>query len=125
MINDIEIYKGWLIAKHGEKKHRKTAVQVAKDFGITRNGLYEIVRRIETGNMAKVRRCSESSRLDCLWEYKYKPRYLAIPTGRQAFSVSLIKKLIWEMYEEDKFPISRIASLTGKDRSTVIHHLTK
>ncbi len=116
---DIEVYRAYILAKADPKK---TVVSVARDFGITRNVLYEIVRRIENGNTAKIRRCTEKARIDCLWEYKYKARFLAIPKDRRESSVLALRSLIKEM-NADEFTVSDIAARIGKDRSTVIHHL--
>lgn len=120
-MNEIEIYKAYIEAKTDKKR---TIIQVAKDFGITRNGLYEIVRRIENGNTSKIRACTEKSRLDCLWTYKYKARFLSLPNNRKESTVEMLTKIIKEM-KKDKFSVSLIASLIGKDRSTVLHHLEK
>lgn len=119
MVDEIQIYQAYLQTK---ERNGKTAVQVARDFGITRSGLYEIVRRIENGNVAKIRRCTEQSKLDCLWEYKYKARFAAIPKDRKATSVNVLRALIRDMHK-DEFPIAQIASRIGKDRSTVLHHI--
>lgn len=120
-IDEIAVYRAYTEAKSDGKK---TVTQIAKDFGITRNGLYQIVRRIENGNPSKVRECTEKSRLDCLWEYKYKARFLAIPNNRKESTIEMLTKLIKEM-RKDKFSTSAIASLIGKDRSTVLHHSEK
>jgi len=116
---DVRIYRAYVAAKADPKK---TAISVAKEFNITRNGLYEVVRRIENGNVAMIRRCTEESRLDCLWKYKYEARFEAIPKGRKGGSVAALRVLISDMYK-DNFPVVRIASLISKDRSTVLHHL--
>lgn len=119
MADEIAVYKAYLLTK---TEKGKTAVQVARDFGITRSGLYEIIRRIENGNVAKIRRCTEQSKLDCLWEYKYKARFAAIPKDRKAASVDALRLLIRDMHKE-KFPIANIAARIGRDRSTVLHHI--
>lgn len=119
MADEIAIYQAYLLTK---TEGGKTAIQVARDFGITRSGLYEIVRRIEHGNPAKIRRCTEKSKLDCLWEYKYKARFAAIPKDRKEGSVVALRSLIKDMHK-DKFPVAHIATRIGKDRSTVLHHI--
>lgn len=116
---DTEVYRAYILAKADPKK---TVVSVARELGITRNVLYEIVRRVEHGNTAKIRKCTEKSRLDCLWEYKYKARFLAIPKDRKEGSVLALRALIKEMHTDD-FGVSDIAARIGKDRSTIIHHL--
>lgn len=116
---DIDIYRDYVLAKSDPKL---TVISVAKKHGITRNVLYDIVRRIENGNVAQLRRCTEKSRMDCLWEYKYKPRFLAIPRDRKESTVLMLRKLIREM-DKDGFKVSHISTRIGKDRSTVLHHL--
>lgn len=119
MVDEIAVYRAYIEAKADPKI---TITSVAKDFGITRAGLYEIVKRIENGNVAKIRRCTEQSRLECLWEYKYKARFQAIPKDRKPSSVNALKELINDM-NKDNFPILTIAWRIGKDRSTVLHHI--
>lgn len=121
MNRDAEIYKAYLGAKNSKNM---TVVSVARSFGITRNGIYEIIRRVEGGNIAKIKSCTERSRLDCLWEYKYKTRYMAIPKDRKEVTVDALIKIIKEM-SADKFPIARISRHLRKDRSTILYHLEK
>ncbi len=122
MINEIEVYRAYIEAKSAKPK--RTAMSVATQFGLSRGGLYEIVNRIENGNASMIRRCTESSRLDCLWEYKYKAQFLAIPDDRKEATIEMLTKLIKDM-SADRFPTVNIAARVGRDRSTVIHHLEK
>jgi len=117
--NEIKIYQAYVLMK---TDHSKTVQEVANEFGITRNGVYEIVRRIEGGNVAKIRKCKAEANLQCLWEYKYKARYLALPKDRKESTIKALQTLIKEM-AKDTFPVAQIARRIGKDRSTVIHHL--
>ena len=121
MYRDIQIYRAYIEAKSDPKK---TAADVARRFKITRNALYSVISRIENGSPLKLRLCTEKSRLECLWKYKYLGRFAAIPTDRKPASVAALSKLIKEMKGDD-FPVLRIAALIGKDRSTVLHHLEK
>lgn len=118
-IDEIEVYRAYIRAKGDPKT---TVTDVANDFMITRTAVYDIVKRIENGNVSKIRRCTENSRVDCLWEYKYKARFLAIPKDRKVGSVNALRALINDM-KGDKFPVSKISTLTGKDRSTVLFHI--
>lgn len=120
-VDEVALYKAYIEAKNTKGK---TIISVATDFGISRWGLYEIIRRIESGNVSKIRRCTEKSRLNCLWQYKYKARFMAIPNNRKEGNVVMLTKLIQEMSADD-FPTSEIATLINKDRSTVLHHLAK
>jgi predicted transcriptional regulator len=119
MINEVEIYRAYIEAKADPKK---TVTAVAEQFNITRAGLYEIVKRIEKGNVSKIRTCTEKSRLDCLWEYKYKTRFEAIPKDRKDSSIVALKSLIKDMHK-DNFTTLRISVQIGKDRSTILHHI--
>ena len=119
-MNDVKIYKEYIQTKSGEK----TATQVARDNEITRRQLYDVVERVEKGNIFKIKTCTRLSRLDCLWEYKYKVKFAVIPKNRKAATVRMLEKLFKEM-KADKFLVSSIAFYTGKDRATVLHHLNK
>lgn len=119
-INEIEVYQAYILAKQDPKR---TVSDVANSFGITRNAIYEVVRRIEGGNASKIRKCKAQANLDCLWEYKYKARFLSIPKNREKITVEMLKNIIKEM-KEDGFTVTQIARRTGKDRSTVLHHLS-
>lgn len=118
-VDEIAVYRAYIEAKADPNR---TVAEVATVFGITRSGLYDIVRRIENGNVAKLKRCTEQSKLDCFWEYKYKARFSAIPKDRKEGSVVVLRKLIGDMHK-DGFSISGIAERVGKDRATVLHHL--
>jgi predicted transcriptional regulator len=117
--DEIAVYRAYIRAKANPKAK---VLDVANDFGLTRAGVYDIVRRIENGNVSKIRKCTEASKLSCLWEYKYKARYLSIPEGRTKESVEMLKVLIKDMFV-DGFTAHKISSFTGKDRSTIIHHI--
>jgi predicted regulator of amino acid metabolism with ACT domain len=121
MDRDIRIYRDYLVAKHSPEV---TLTSVAKKHGITRNGLYHIVHRIENGNAAKINQELKRLRLAIFWKYKYQTRVLALMDNRQAGNVIELKKLIKEM-AKDEFSVSYIAEMTGKDRATVLHHLEK
>lgn len=120
-VNHIEVYKAYLEAKNDPKK---TITQVAKDFGITRRNLYVLVKRIESGDTRKVKECTERSRLECLWKYKYHPLFIAIPSNQKPGSTAALGRLIKEMLK-DGFSIRRISSLIKKDRATVLYHSNK
>ena len=119
MTNEVGIYRAYIEAKEDPKQ---TITAVAEKFNITRAGLYEIVKRIEKGNPSKIRICTERSRLDCLWQYKYKARFEAIPKNRNKGSIIALKSLIKDMHADD-FPTLRISVSLGKDRSTILHHI--
>ena len=115
----IAVYKAYLHAKFDPKK---TVTDVANEFGITRASVYAVVRHIEKGDPVKVKRCTSNSAFDCLWEYKYKDRLLVIPHDRKTGSVEMLRALIKDMHKEG-FSVSKIASLTWRDRATVLYHI--
>lgn len=119
-LTDIQIYRAFLDAKSDPTK--KTSDLPAK-LGITHWKLYNVVNRIKKGDMVKINRCTTLGRWECLWEYKYKIRYQALPKGRKAATIAELRELIREMRYTDQFPQSLIAKLMKKDRSTIIHHL--
>jgi len=118
-VDYIKIYRAYIQAKNDKKK---TIIQVANELGIARSSLYEIVRHIENGDITQIRKCTKQSRLNCLWEHKYKIFYEALPKNKKVQTVEVFKKLIRDMHK-DGFGVSLIAELTGKDRSTVLYHL--
>lgn len=121
MDQDIEIYRDYLIAKHDPKV---TISSVAVKHGITRNGLYEMIKRMENGNVAKIKQALRDARYKVYWDYKYKARFLALPKDRKPHTIIELRKLINDM-AKDEFGVSKVSELIGKDRSTVLHHLEK
>lgn len=118
-LDNIAVYKAYIRARYDPKK---TVTDVANEFGITRATVYEIVRNIEHGNPVKIKRCIAGSRLNCLWENKYKSQFMVIPKDREKESVKALRTLIKEMHK-DGFNVLKIASLITKDRSTVLYHI--
>lgn len=115
---DSQVYYAYIEAKRTGKK---TAIQVARELGITRDCLYKTVTRVALGNQKQIKICTEEYRMDCLWRWKYRARFLAIPKTRQRFVVDMLKKLMRDM-KKDKFSESDISRFTEKDRATVRHH---
>lgn len=118
-IDHIAVYKSYFHAKFDPKK---TVSDVANEFGITRASVYAIVKHVEKGDPVKVKRCTSNSAFSCLWEYKYKDRFLVIPHDRKNESVEMLRALIKDMHK-DGFPVSKIASLIWRDRATVLYHI--
>lgn len=113
----LQIYKEYI-----SKPKNLKVEDLAKKFGIKKAWLYQIIKQVEEGDLKKINVCTESSRLNCLWVYKYKTQYDAIPKGRSKESITLLKKLILAM-KKDKFTKSLIAKLLKKNHTTIIHHL--
>lgn len=121
MDKDIEVYRAYIAAKSDKNV---TVSVIAKKFKITRSTVYDIVKRITKGSPSQLKACTERSRLDCLWQYKYRAQYFSLPKDRKPATIEALKKLVLDM-RKDKFAIARISTLIGKDRSTVLHHLEK
>lgn len=118
---DIKIYKDFLEAKYNPNV---TVTSVAKKHGITRNGLYELVARVEGGSESKILKELERARLDILWKHKYQARIQALPSEQKHYSGEVIRQILKEM-QADGFPQTEIAKYVGRQRSTVIYHLNK
>lgn len=120
MTNKEQVYKDYINAKL-----KKLPIEsVYTKHKITKQGMYFIIRKIENGNVPQIKLCTERSKFLCIWEHKYKLRVELLPNNREGGTILLLKKVIAEMKEEG-FKPKMIASLIGKDRTTVIHHLRK
>lgn len=119
MEKKIKIYKEYIKAKENGSK---TAKDVAKDFGITRSALYLIIKEVENGNQHKIKTCTAKSRLECLWEYKYKTLYEVLPKNQKPETMKKLREIISAMFS-DKFNVSDISERLKKDRATVLYHL--
>ena len=120
ILREMRIYSAYLEAKADPDRHVK---DLCKRFTLSRNTLYQIVRRVRYGNPGRIKSCTEKGRLQCLWVYKYEMRYLVLPKNRKAGTVLELQSIIRGM-RRDKFPIVVIGRLLKKDRSTIIHHLS-
>lgn len=119
-INDIKIYKRYLEVKTGNGKVN----DIFKEFGISRTSLYDAIRRVQNGNIAAMKRALKACYLECFWEYKYKPRFLALPNNQKPETLAEFRRIISEM-KDDKFPVTEIAHRLQKVRSTILYHLSK
>lgn len=119
MADSVKIYKAYIEAK---ANRTPTITDLAKSFGITRNALYMKVKEVETGKTKKIEKCTEQSRLECLWKYKYETIFKTIPRDRKASTVERLRKMINDM-AKDGFDVTLIARKIKKERSTVIHHI--
>lgn len=116
---DAEVYRDYIEADAADRG----IGDVLLKHGISRSHLYDIVRRVRHGNPGKIKRDMDKARLTALWEHKYQARFLSLPKNRNAETVVELRALIRDM-NKDKFPQQQIATLLGKDRSTIIHHLS-
>lgn len=120
MNNDVQIYKKYLETKATNGR----VGNLLREFSISRTQLYNVIGRVRNGDTKALRRCLEGSHFECLWEHKYKARFLALPDDRSASTVKELQEIIYGM-KDDHFPIYLIAEKTQKERSTVLHHLAK
>jgi len=118
---DLKLYKAYI---ENQITGKFNMSKIAEDFGISRTLMYYRISRIENGNQSKIKTCSENSRLDCLWKYKYKDRFSIIPDNRKKQTVILLKGIIREMKAEG-FTDQKIAHFIKRNRATVTHHLKK
>ena len=119
MINkEYRIYWRWK-----SKANKEKVGVILREFSISRSYFYDVIKRIEKGDTAKIKKCLKKGHFACLWSFKYQPRYLCLPKNRGKATIQELKTIIAGM-KKDKFPIAQIAFLLGKkDRSTIIHHL--
>ena len=118
-INEVEVYRAYLKAK-GTKGYSVT--KLSKKLGIPRATLYVIVNKIEKGDEKQLNRCTEQSKYDCIWKYRYERLFFVIEEEHGETYSEQIKTLIYEM-KCDGFGIREIARRIGKDASTVKYHL--
>lgn len=116
---DIKVYKAYLETH----KNKETVVEVADRFEITRGAVYEAVKRVRQGNNAKIRKGVERAKFNCLWRYRYRPRFLALPDNKELAEQEL-KEIIVGM-RKDGFPVKQIAERLGKQRQFIYHRLYK
>lgn len=116
---DAEIYRDYVVSKASDRGIGDLLLK----HGISRSNLYNIVGRVRDGNQSRIKRDVEKARFAALWEHKYQARFLSIPKNRNAETVVELRALIRDM-QKDGFSQLLTSTLLGKDRSTVIHHLT-
>lgn len=116
---DIQVYKAYMEAH----KNRETVFDVADRFDMTRGAVYEAVRRIRQGNNAKIRRGVARAHFNCLWRYRYRPRFLAMPDNQELAEQELVE--IIKGMRKDGFPVKQIAERLGKQRQFIYHRLYK
>lgn len=119
---EIEIYIKYQDIKSGELD--MTAKELAEDYDISRTHLYYIVDKVQKGDLVKLNQCTQETRLNCLWEHRYKRLYNLIPKNRKNGSIIRLQKLIIDM-KEDGFTGQNIGKYLGKHHTTILHHLKK
>ena len=120
MNTNTHIYQRYLETK--EKGER--VGDLLNEFNISRGTLYNIIRKVQTGDTTALRKCLTVGRFECLWLHKYKARFSALPENRASTTVAEVQKIIWGM-KKDGFPVHLIAEKLCKERSTILYHLAK
>jgi cellobiose-specific phosphotransferase system component IIA len=115
---DIQIYKDYVNAR----ATKKPVADVMKKHGVSRNQIYKALRRVQEGDTQKILRCLQNCRNECLWEHKYKARFICLPNDKTASTVDEVHDIIVAMHS-DGIPQTLIAKKLGKARSTIIYHL--
>lgn len=116
-----DIYKAFVRAKQNPKQD---ITALCKRLKISRQHLYNVVKRVRKGDTVKIKLSMEASRLETLWKHKYMSRFLSIPNDRRPETMLELKRLISDMKKDD-FPVTEISDRLRKDRSTVLYHLAK
>lgn len=111
-----QLYKDYLLAKVGEK----TIKSVYEKYGVTKSGMYFLISEFEKGDKKKIAMCHKM----CLWEHKYKRLFVSLPKSNTHATKEVFASFVREMHN-DGFHHGLIAKLTGKHRTTVLHHIKK
>lgn len=114
-IKDSKVYKDFLATRNTTL----TVIDVAKKHGISRAMVYVIVEQFEKGKNKQLDKCLLSSRLDCLWEYRYRNKFNTISVARKGESAIPLFTEIFKGMREDGFSIRAIAKYTGLDRGFI------
>lgn len=115
---DSEIYRAYI-----EARNNKTNVEeVAKKYGISRQTVYEVIKRVKGGDAKKIITCLSYCRNDCVWEYNFKARFMSLPKNKKKETVKELKEIIMEMYAMNMTEVE-IAKRLNLNRSTIRHHI--
>jgi len=121
-IDEIKVYKEYIKAKRAEGY---SVVKLCEKLNISRSSLYELVKRIEKGDKFQLERCMKITKFDCIWEHKYKRRFIIISDNRKEKEYpEQLRVLIVDM-DKDGFGLREIARRVMKDVHTVSYHLNK
>ena len=117
---DADIYRAYKDAL----KDKTPITKLVRVLGVSRTTIYDVVNRVENGNVPMIRKCLEKGRNECLWEHKYQAQFMSLPKDKKADTVAELRIMIRHM-KSDGFPDTLIAKKLGLNRSTVEHHLGK
>ena len=117
---DAQIYTAYI-----ESKNNKTGMDaVCKKFGLSRQGVYDAIKRVKSGNHRMILKALAEARNEILWTYKYQAMYEVLPKNRKPGTIEELTAMVKSMYT-DGFPETLIAKKLRMVRNTVRHHLNK
>jgi len=118
MMKKYKIYRDYI-----SRTKQETATDVGRRHGVERWQVHQAVKLVRDGSKHEFNECMKDIRLTCLWESKYKVRYEILKKMRKTEMVISEMRDIYHRMVKDGFTPYRIAKLTGKDNSTIRHHL--
>lgn len=113
-----KIYRDYI----GRKKE-ETATDIGRRHGVQRWQVHEAVKLVRNGSQHDFNECMKDIRLMCLWESKYRARFQVLDEMQKTQLVISEQRDLYSRMVKDGFTPYRIAKLTGKDNSTIRHHL--
>lgn len=121
-----EIYRAYI------ERDDKTSVQdIAASFNVDRRYVHQVIIEISKGEGKKkslkerMKICREDQEKKCLWECWFKEWFEAIKEFNQGGRLEEEFTYFVQTMANNKFNASEIARYTGKDHSTIRHHLSK
>lgn len=116
-MRDYAIYKLYL-----ESRVNQTSVQnIANMYGMTRQGVHEVVRRVRQGNQAKIRSELVKARNEILWKYQFEPMFRLFPKLKRGLTNPDMKTLVTAMHKAG-FPKTLIAKKLDMQRSSIEYY---
>lgn len=116
---ELEIYRAFLETRGDGVR---TVADVCEKLNVAKGNLYIIVRRVEMGNEAQMKKCLNESFKECVWKYRYQQRALIIEDYIGKKYTNLLRGLIKDM-RADGFGVREISRFLAKDPSSVVHYL--
>jgi predicted DNA-binding protein YlxM (UPF0122 family) len=119
-MRDFAIYKLYL-----ESRINDTSIQnIANMYGITRQAVYDAIKRVRRGNVAKIRSELIKARNEILWKYQFQPMFELFPKLKRGMTNPDMRPLIVSMHKAG-FPKTLIAQKLDMQRSSVDYHLNQ
>jgi len=118
MMKRYKIYRDYI----GRAKD-ETANDIARRHGVGRWQVHEAVKLVRNGSTHDFNECMKDIRLNCLWQSKYKARFEVLDSLPKRQAVVDEMRDVYHRMVKDGFTPYRIAKVTGKDNSTIRHHL--